>query len=82
MQWDGMTLKAFAGVVAVVISGVLLLAGVGPVVPMMGVVAGVVAMLGASLERLKLRVEALEKTPRVAVAVKRCSCGARDAADS
>jgi hypothetical protein len=27
-------------------------------------------MLGASLDRLKLRVEALEKTPRVMVSVK------------
>ena len=36
MEWDGLTLKAFAGVVAVIASGALLLAGVGPVVPMMG----------------------------------------------
>src|SRR6516165_8131279 len=50
MQWDGVTLKAFAGAVAVIISGVVLLAGVA-------------AMLGASVERLKLRVEALEKKP-------------------
>jgi hypothetical protein len=65
-----------AGIVAILASGMLLLAGVGPVVPMMGLVAGVAAMLGASLDRLKLHVEALKKTPRVAVAVKRCSCGA------
>ena len=51
-------------------SGALLLAGVGLVVPMMGMVAGVAVMLGASLDRLKLRVDALEKVPRVAVAVK------------
>ena len=63
MQWDGVTLKAFAGAVAVIISGVVLLAGVRPVAPMMGVVAGVAAMLGASVERVKLRVEALEKKP-------------------
>jgi hypothetical protein len=44
----------------------------------MGLVAGVAAMLGASLDRLKLRVEALEKTPRVMVSVKR---GAGSAAD-
>jgi hypothetical protein len=81
MEWDGVTLRAFAGIAAVLVSGALLLASVGLVVPMMGLVAGVAAMLGANLERLKLRVEALEKTPRVAVAVKRCSCGARGAAD-
>jgi len=40
-------------------------------VPMMGLVAGVGAMLAAILNRLKLRVEALEKTPpRVMVSVK------------
>jgi hypothetical protein len=61
MQWDGVTLRAFAGVAAMIVSGVLLLAGVGVVVPMMGFVAGIAAMLGASLERLKLRVEALER---------------------
>jgi hypothetical protein len=72
MAWDGLSLKALAWVVAVVISGVLLLAGVGPVVPMMGLVAGVGVMLGSSLGRLKLRVEALEKTPCVAVGVKSC----------
>ena len=32
-------------------------------------------MLAASLDRLKLRVEALEKVPRVAVAVKSCLWG-------
>jgi hypothetical protein len=67
MQWDGLTLKAFAGIAAVIASGVLLLAGVRLVVLMMGLVAGVAAMLGARLDRLRLRVEALEKTPRVMV---------------
>jgi hypothetical protein len=52
---------------AVIASGALLLFGVGLVVPMIGLVAEVAAMLGASLERLKLRVDALEKTPRVVV---------------
>jgi len=37
---------------------------------MMGVVAGVAVMVGVSLDRLKLRVDALEQTPRVAIAVK------------
>jgi hypothetical protein len=62
----------------VIASGALLLAGVGLVVPMIGLVAGVGVMLGASLDRLKLRVEALEKMPRVAIAVK---SGARIASD-
>ena len=57
MQWDGVTLKAFAGVAAVILSGVVLLAGVRAVVPMMSVVAGVVAIFGATVEHLKLRVE-------------------------
>jgi hypothetical protein len=46
------------------------LAGQGKSADFLGIVAGVAAMLGASLDRLKLRVEALEKTPRVAIAVK------------
>jgi hypothetical protein len=46
---------------------------------MMGLVGGGAAMLGASLERLKLRVEALEKTPRVLVSVKRDVGSAADA---
>jgi len=41
MGWDGLTLKALVGSPQVVISGVLLLAGVGPAVPMIGLVAGV-----------------------------------------
>jgi hypothetical protein len=36
-----------------------------------GLVAGVAVVLGASLDRLKLGVEALEKTPRVMVSVNR-----------
>jgi hypothetical protein len=64
MEWDGPTLKAWAGIAAVIASAALLLAGVGLVVPMIGLVAGVAAMLGASLERFKLRVEALEKSPQ------------------
>jgi hypothetical protein len=56
----------------------LLLFGVGVAVPMMGLVAGVAVMLGASLDRLKLRVEALEKTPRVLLSVKHGEGGAAD----
>jgi drug/metabolite transporter (DMT)-like permease len=47
MEWDGVTLKAWAGIAAVIAGVVLLLVGVGLVVPMMGVGAGVAAMLGA-----------------------------------
>jgi hypothetical protein len=61
MHWDGLTLKAFAGATAVAVSAILLLAGGGgPVLPMVGMAAGFAAMIGASLERLKLRVAALE----------------------
>ena len=56
LEWDGVTSRAFAGVATV--SGVVLLAGGRPVVPMMGIVAGVAAMLGVGDERLKLRVSA------------------------
>jgi hypothetical protein len=46
MHWDGVTLKAFAGVAAVAVSGVLLLAGAGgPVLPVVGMVAGFAAMM-------------------------------------
>jgi hypothetical protein len=41
---------------------VVLLAGVRLIVPVMGVVVGVAAMLGARVERLKLRVETLKKS--------------------
>jgi hypothetical protein len=34
MEWDGLTIKALVGVAAVVISGVLRLASIGPAVPM------------------------------------------------
>jgi hypothetical protein len=62
MYWDGLTLKAFAGVAAIVINAVLLLVGFGgPILPVVGMVAGFAAMIGASLQRLKLRVAALER---------------------
>jgi len=47
---------------------VVLLAGVRLIVPVMGVVVGVAAMLGARVERLKLRVETLKKKRGLAVA--------------
>jgi hypothetical protein len=52
--------------------------GVGPVVPLIGLVVSVAAMLGASLERLKLRVQALEQASRVMVNVKRGAAGTSD----
>jgi hypothetical protein len=58
---DGLTLTAFAGIAALVVSGTLLLDAAGSLVPVIGLVAGVAAMLGAGLERLKLRAAALEK---------------------
>jgi hypothetical protein len=62
MHWNGLTLKAFAGVAAVAVSGVPLLSGAGgPILPVVGMVAGFAAMIGASLQRLKLRVAALER---------------------
>ena len=59
MGWDGVALRAFADVAAIIISAVLLLLGVGCAVPVMGLVAGVAVMLEASIERLKLRVATL-----------------------
>jgi hypothetical protein len=51
MGWDGVALRAFADVAAIIISAVLLLLGVGCAVPVMGLVAGVAVMLEASIER-------------------------------
>jgi hypothetical protein len=40
-------------------------------------VAGIAAIFEATVERLKLRVETLEKNPRAAVAMEGYSCGVR-----
>jgi hypothetical protein len=62
MRWDRHTLMAFAGIAALVIGGVLLLADAGAVfVPVIGMVAGIAAMARASHERLKQRMDALEQ---------------------
>jgi hypothetical protein len=62
MHWDALTLRAFADATAVVVSGGLLLEGFGgPILGVLGMVAGFAAMLGASVERLKLHVTALER---------------------
>jgi hypothetical protein len=46
VEWDSVMLKAFAGIAAVLVSGALLLLGVGCVVRMMGLIAGVAVMHG------------------------------------
>jgi hypothetical protein len=62
MRWDRHTLTAFGGIAALVIGGALLLADArAAFVPVIGVVGGVAAMALANHERLKQRIEALEK---------------------
>ena len=62
MRWDRHTLTAFGGIAALVIGGALLLADArAAFVPVIGVVGGVAAMALANHERLKLRIEALER---------------------
>jgi hypothetical protein len=61
MRWDRHTLMAFAGIAAFVIGGALLLEDArAAFVPVLGVVAGVAAMVRASHERLRQRIEQLE----------------------
>jgi hypothetical protein len=55
-------LTAFGGIAALFIGGALLLADASAVfVPVIGMVGGIAAMALANHERLKQRVEALEK---------------------
>jgi hypothetical protein len=62
MRWDRHSLRAFAGIAALVIGGALLLADAGAVfVPVIGMVAGIAVMARASHERLKQRMDALEQ---------------------
>jgi hypothetical protein len=62
MRWDRLTLTAFGGIAALVIGGTLLLADASAeFVPVIGMVAGIAAMARASHERLRQRIEALEK---------------------
>jgi hypothetical protein len=53
---------AFGGIAALAIGGAMLLASASAVfVPVIGMVGGIAAMTLANHERLKLRIEALEK---------------------
>ena len=55
-------MMAFGGLAALVIGGALLLAVAGAAfAPVIGMVGGIAAMALANHERLKLRIEALEK---------------------
>jgi len=62
MRWDRHTLTAFAGIAALVIGGAMLLeersAGF---VPIIGMVGGIAAIALASQERLRQRIDAVEK---------------------
>jgi hypothetical protein len=62
MRWDRHTLTAFGGIAALVIGGALLVVDAGAAfVPVIGMVAGVAAIALANHERLKQRIEVLEK---------------------
>jgi hypothetical protein len=62
MRLDRHSLTAFAGIAALVIGGLLLLEGASKVfVPVIGMTGGIAAMALANHERLKQRIELLEK---------------------
>jgi uncharacterized membrane protein YhhN len=62
MHWDRLTFTALGGIAALVIGAAMLLEDAGAVfVPVIGMVGGIAAMACASQERLKQRIEALEK---------------------
>ena len=62
MRWDRHSLTAFGGIAALLVGAVMLLADANAAfVPMAGMVAGVAAIALANHERLKQRLEALEK---------------------
>jgi hypothetical protein len=62
MRWDHITLTAFAGLAALVIGGVMLLEDARSLfAPVIGMVGGIAALALANHERLKLRMDALEK---------------------
>jgi hypothetical protein len=62
MRWDRHTWTAFAGIAALLIGGAMLLADASTgFVAVSGMVGGIAAMARASHERLKERVEELEK---------------------
>ena len=62
MRWDRHSLTAFGGIAALAIGGGMLVAdGSAVFVPVIGMVGGIAAMALANHERLKQRIEALEK---------------------
>jgi len=62
MRWDRHSVMAFCGIAALVIGAAMLLTEANAAfVPVLGMVAGVAAMALANHERLKQRIEALEK---------------------
>ena len=62
MRWDRHSVMAFCGIAALVIGAEMLVADASAVfVPVIGMVGGIAAMALANHERLKQRIEALEK---------------------
>jgi hypothetical protein len=62
MRWDRLTFTALGGIAAFLAGGTLLLEdGVAAVVPVFAMVGGLAALAMANHERLKLRVDVLEK---------------------
>jgi hypothetical protein len=62
MRWDHVILTAFGGIAALVIGGVILLDDARSLfAPVVGMVGGIAALALANHERLKLRMDALEK---------------------
>ena len=62
MRWDRHSAMAFGGIGALVIGGALLLVDASAAfVPVISMVGGIAAMALANHERLKLRIEVLEK---------------------
>jgi hypothetical protein len=62
MRWDHLTLTAFGGIATLVIGAVMLLEDARPLfAPVLGMVSGIAALALANHERLKLRMDVLEK---------------------
>jgi hypothetical protein len=65
MRWDGLTFTALGGIAAFLVGIALLLGDERPLfAPVFGMVGGIATLAMANHERLKLRVDALEKAPR------------------
>jgi hypothetical protein len=86
MHWDRHTLTAFAGIAALLIGWALLLEDAVSFVPETAMIGGIAAIALAGLERLKQRVEIVERRP-VPRSPRRCGsrrligCLRRSAAD-